>query len=163
SLKRPRAKKTPRVLMRVSTTVCVVAVLCLTLGASASLPAPGNVVTSVGAGWYGACAVTAAGGVKCWGANQYGQVGNGTTSIQESIPVDVVGFTTGAASVAAGYTNACAVTTAGGVKCWGYGNEGGLGNGGFTNSSTPVNVTGLSSGVLSVAIGSGHTCVLLSS
>jgi hypothetical protein len=55
------------------------------------------------------------------------------------------------------------VTSAGGVKCWGFGLEGQLGDGATTSRATPVAVSGLSSGVAAVAAGGHHTCALMAS
>jgi hypothetical protein len=109
-----------------------------------------------------ACAVTLAGGAKCWGGGRAGELGNGTTS-GSGAAVDVKGLTSGVAAVDAGSSFTCALTTSGGVKCWGHGFYGILGNGTIpTKQATPVDVTGLSSGVTQVvASGYYHACALL--
>ncbi len=81
------------------------------------------------------------GGVKCWGLNSNGQLGDGTTTSPRLNPVDVCASgsgggcaggsaLTGVAAIAAGRAFfTCALTTGGGVKCWGYNAQGNLGDG----------------------------------
>ncbi|MBL8765641.1 MAG: biotin transporter BioY, partial [Phycisphaerae bacterium] len=102
---------------------------------------------------------TTAGGAKCWGSNNYGQLGDNSTTNRRT-PVDVTGLTSGVSSVGAGGYHTCAVTTAGGAKCWGYNGYGQLGDNSTTNRLTPVDVTGLTSGVSSVGVGAFHTCAV---
>ncbi len=106
-------------------------------------------VTAVSAGGLFNCAVTSAGGAKCWGS------GFGAT------PVDVVGLASGVASIDGGGQHTCAVTTGGGLKCWGQNGFGQLGDGTTTKTVTPVDVSGLASGVVSVSPGIEHTCALM--
>ncbi|MFN4244483.1 MAG: biotin transporter BioY, partial [Tepidisphaerales bacterium] len=68
------------------------------------------------------------GGLKCWGADSYGQLGNDAALTNQPTPVDVLGLTSGVASVSAGFYHTCAVTTAGGLKCWGLDDRGQLGD-----------------------------------
>ena len=121
----------------------------------------GSGVTAIGAGWDHSCAVTAAGGVRCWGYNGYGQLGDGTYN-DASTPVAVSTLASGVAAVSAGRSHTCALTSGGGVKCWGDNVDGALGTGAFASSTTPMDVFGLSSGVTAISAGSGFTCALMS-
>jgi alpha-tubulin suppressor-like RCC1 family protein len=121
-------------------------------------------VSAISAGGEHTCALMSAGGVKCWGDNRYGQLGIGTTT-DSSVPMSVSGLASGVTAISApGGTpgiNTCALTTLGAVTCWGHGGSGALGNGMHTDSTVPVNVAGLMSGVSAVATGYGHSCGLL--
>jgi alpha-tubulin suppressor-like RCC1 family protein len=136
-------------------------VKCWTNGTTAPVDVPGltSGVAQIAAGHGFTCAVTTAGGAKCWGVNYAGNLGNGTTT-SSSTPVDVTGLTTDVVAVSAGRDSACALTSAGGVKCWGR-NNGKLGDGTTADSSVPVDVSGLSSGV--AALATGATCAVLAS
>ena len=139
-------------------------------------------VTQITAGGYHTCVLTTSRGVKCWGAGDYGQLGNGAVS-RQSTPVDVcVTATTpgtcdgtplrGISQIAAGGYHTCALTTSGGVKCWGLGVDGQLGNGATPpDQRIPVDVVATGqgpggaalSGISQIAAGDSHTCALTAS
>src|SRR5262249_26177808 len=98
-------------------------------------------------GYYHSCAGTNAGGAKSWGFNSSNQLGDGTNS-NRNMPVDVSGLTSGVAKIVAGSAHTCALLTGGGVKCWGQNSSGQLGDSSNTQRPTPVDVTGLTSGVI---------------
>lgn len=86
------------------------------------------------------CGLTAAGKAYCWGANSFGQLGNGT-NISSKIPVevDMSAFPdTYFKQISAGSEHACGVAGNGSMYCWGRNASGQLGNGTTTNSYTPV-------------------------
>ena len=125
----------------------------------------GMTALKVAAGALHACAIvdtgTETGAIRCWGSNEYGQLGNGATSSSEYLPVQVVGISD-ATAIAAGGSHTCAIV-AGGVKCWGNDWFGQLGDSGTLGSSAvPVDVT-LGQTALAIAAGENHTCALLAS
>ena len=73
------------------------------------------------------CTLSTTGGVKCWGNNGSGQLGDGSTT-NRTLPVDVVGLGSDVVAIAAGDSHNCALNTAGSVKCWGSNRHGQLGN-----------------------------------
>jgi alpha-tubulin suppressor-like RCC1 family protein len=117
---------------------------------------------SIAAGLLHTCALTSAGGVKCWGYHEFGQLGDGT-NITRTVPVDVSGLTKGIRTIAVGDLHTCALTSSGGVMCWGDNNLGQLGDGTTINRSTPVDVSGLTNGVKSIVAGAVNTCALTAS
>ena len=100
-------------------------------------------VTAISVGDNTACAVVS-GAVECWGGNGSGQLGNGSKT-DSAVPVPVTTLTKGASGVAVGFGGttgnggslvyACAVTSGGGVWCWGSNNDGSPG-------PTPVRISG---------------------
>ncbi len=117
-------------------------------------------VTAISAGDYHACALSS-GAVKCWGYNSAGQLGDGTNT-NRLTPVGVSGLSSGVTAISAGGYHTCALLSTGAVKCWGENGFGQLGDGTTTQRTTPVDVSGLSSGVTAITAFGYHTCALLS-
>ena len=103
--------------------------------------------------------VKADGTVWAWGSNYYGQLGDGTTTLQTS-PVQVPGLT-GVTAVAAGYQHNLVFKSDGTVWAWGNNYYGQLGDGTTTLRTSPVQVPGLT-GVTAVAAGAGHSLAVKS-
>ena len=99
--------------------------------------------------------------IECWGDNEHGKLGNGSTQ-SSTQPVKVLGITD-AVSVQAGQDYSCAVLANGSADCWGY-NIGILGTGFPTTSDevdllSPQRVQGIGD-VHSMATGALGTCAL---
>jgi hypothetical protein len=112
--------------------------------------------TTVAGGEQHTCALTEDGDIWCWGANRYGQLGNGTTSVSSG-PTKVrarVSFR----AVSAGKTHTCAIDIAGGAWCWGGNFVGKLGTGDTTSSPLPVKVVGLPGPVELIDVTADRSC-----
>ena len=120
--------------------------------ASAAMP------TALATGHDHNCALTTAGGVECWGAGAFGQLGNGN-KLNSSVPVAVNGLSSGVVQVTTGQTHSCALLSTGSVKCWGYNSHGQLGDGTTVANVNPVTVVGVS-GAIALGSGNGHNCVV---
>jgi alpha-tubulin suppressor-like RCC1 family protein len=101
----------------------------------------GSNVTRLSAGDNHTCVLTCEGGVKCWGINGHGELGN-ESQADSSVPVSPFGLTSGVSEISAGFNHTCAITLEGKVKCWGDNSFGQLGNGTNISSKIPVEVMG---------------------
>ncbi len=119
--------------------------------------------TAISAGAGFACAILTDSTVRCWGDDDFGQLGNGAT-IRSPTPVAVMGLS-GVTAVSAGNDFACALLSDGTVQCWGSLNYDELAGAytcsGVPCSPTPVPIPGLS-GVTAISAGLEFACALLS-
>jgi len=107
-------------------------------------------VTEPGAGWAFNCAVLADSSLQCWGANQYGQLGNGGVSVFcvqgysvcSNGPVPVSAPPTQWLVALGSFAHGCGLDTTGAGWCWGFNRGGQLGSGNTVNSKVPVAVAG---------------------
>jgi alpha-tubulin suppressor-like RCC1 family protein len=114
-------------------------------------------VLSVAVGGDETCAVTSAGTTLCWGYNAYGQLGDDST-VNSDAPALVSGLAQTSASLAVGGDHACAVSSLGGLSCWGDDGNGQLGDNSTTSKLLPASI--YSGGASAVAAGNDHTCLL---
>jgi alpha-tubulin suppressor-like RCC1 family protein len=128
--------------------------------------APSDPVLDVALGERHTCIIERGGSVRCWGANEWGQLGGGTIGGDGEAMVEVIGLAPGVRLLASHVDHSCAINAAGGLHCWGYDVFGQLGyresldapsNGA---SGTPMAVVGLASGVRAAATSHTHTCAL---
>lgn len=106
--------------------------------------------THVSAGVDYSCA-TGDGQLVCWGKNDKGQLGDGTT-MDRGVPTPVAANITDWTDVSAGDTHTCAISTLFGVHCWGRDDYGDLGVNGAGGSAMPVAVTMQSNPLLAADI-----------
>ncbi|WP_437282013.1 hypothetical protein WME90_16065 [Sorangium sp. So ce375] len=141
----------------------------------------GKTAVTITAGDYHTCAILNDSSVKCWGYNNYGQLGLGrnntnmgrsASDMGDSLPPVNLGTGKTAVAIAAGGSHTCALLNDSSVKCWGYNNYGQLGLGlastyvgraasEMGDSLPPVNL-GTGKTAVAIAAGGSHTCALLS-
>lgn len=147
-------------------------------------PPPPRRVTKLAAGAYHTCAALEGGYLRCWGYNDYGQLGLGVSSVSSlSISGDAdagilpyIDVDGSVADLACGYKHTCAVLGGGIVKCWGANQQGQIGIGSLKDrigtritemgDALPPVRLGSSfdqEGVKAIIAGSQHSCALLAS
>jgi alpha-tubulin suppressor-like RCC1 family protein len=120
-------------------------------------------VQSIAAGAQHTCAILTSGELRCWGDNEFGQLGVADRS-DSLLPVAPAFVIDGIASLVAGSDHTCGLSLAGAVACWGRNDNGQLGNATYIDSSTPVTPLGLNGGVAQIAgSGSTHVCARMQS
>ena len=122
-----------------------------------------NNAISISSGAYHSCALLIDHTVKCWGSNNYWQLGNASASINTNWPVpQAVTGLDNATSISAGANHSCALLIDNTIICWGYNGNGGLGN---SNASSVQSyqlwvVTGIDNAT-AINAGPDHSCALL--
>ncbi len=134
------------------------------------VPLEGRVL-DVAAGGSHTCALLEGGGVKCWGANDYGQLGYGhRRRLGDDEYLDSYGLVQlggPAVAIAARENTTCAIVSGGALRCWGRNGEGQLGLGTtvalgddeLPGSAVPV---ALDVAAVQVSVGAEHVCARLS-
>lgn len=114
-------------------------------------------VEQIASGWDHSCAVLTGGTVKCWGDNDFGQLGDGT-DYDSWVPVSVIALRQVKQIVAGnGYT--CALVADGKVRCWGLDASGQLGDGRHVDAWTPQAVAKIT-GAVQISAGDTTACAL---
>ncbi|MGE3974488.1 MAG: RCC1 domain-containing protein [Bdellovibrionales bacterium] len=147
--------------------------LCFSLDAKAVPRA--QTVKQISSGISFTCAVLMTGQVKCWGDNQFGQLGLGNTLVKGARPGEMganlpalnLGTTESVQFLSTGDEFACAIFQSGKVKCWGRNTTGQLGLGDVENrgdaptemgTNLPYVDLGTTSKVTKIALGTAHVC-----
>jgi alpha-tubulin suppressor-like RCC1 family protein len=133
-----------------------------TVSSAVPLPVAGldGPAVALSAGGDHTCAIVAAEAgdyVECWGRNDDGQLGDGTTTDRPSA-VRVAGLPAGVSAVAAGGLHTCAIA-GGDVWCWGDDADGQLGDGSTQDRPAPAMVAGIA-GATAIAAGGAHSCAV---
>ena len=114
---------------------------------------PEKSVKYIALGYYHSAAITKDGSLYMWGRNNYGQLGDGTTTDRYT-PVKIMD---NVASVSLGGSHSAAVTKDGSLYMWGDNGNGRLGDGTTTDRYTPVKIM---DNVASVSLGSSHSAAI---
>ena len=126
----------------------------------------------------GTCALTSAGSVQCFDYLEFNlrrfpetvsslldegcivYIGRESDLLYGPVPAFVEGLDSATARIAMGNWHVCALMTSGTPACWGSNRFGQLGDNTIISRFTPGDVSGLSGGVTSLALGYAHTCAL---
>ena len=133
-----------------------------------------NGVIAIAAAQNHTCALLNAGGgtVKCWGRNNTGVLGNGSTTRRQALTPESVAGLTRVTAISTSIHNTCAVLKGGTVKCWGFSQYGELGPGivgpencpfsdfDFGCSTKPLTVKGIT-GATAVSVRDHSSCAVV--
>jgi alpha-tubulin suppressor-like RCC1 family protein len=133
-------------------------------------------VTGLTAGAEFTCAVLNTGSAQCWGRNDHGQLGDGSSTAR-LVPAQVSGLdgtafpASHAATLSAGDDHTCAIRGDQSLVCWGNGSDGEIGDGSGSDRQTPTGVvnmgappsavTAIGSFIKSLSASRQNTCVVL--
>jgi cysteine-rich repeat protein len=130
----------------------------------------GDAIESVKTGSNFTCAHSFVGAGYCWGNNTYGQLGHGTVASVGHVQVatsanSVAQLGAAVSSLSTGSWHACALLSAGGVRCWGRGNAGQLGYGdsatiGDDELPSSKNPLFANDDLIALAVGDTHTLII---
>jgi alpha-tubulin suppressor-like RCC1 family protein len=118
----------------------------------------GSGATEIATGEAHTCAIVN-GGLRCWGNNASGQLGDSSTTRRDT-PTQIIAASSNVTAVTAGKFHTCVVIY-GGVQCWGNNAHGQLGDGTATQRNSPVQIIPSGSGVTAIAAGEYHTCAVI--
>ena len=137
-----------------------------------------NVAEDIKSGQYHSCTLTSTNKLKCWGRNNYGQLGLGDTEDQGDGPVEMrgdlhyvdVGTDRTVKAISLGLSHTCAILDNNKVKCWGNGGSGRLGLGNTSSKGDGSNEMGDNLSFVdlgtnrtakAISLGNSHTCAIL--
>jgi alpha-tubulin suppressor-like RCC1 family protein len=134
-----------------------------TIGAKSSpvqTVAAGTNWKQVAGGWYHIAAIKTDGTLWLWGHNAYGELGDGSSIVHRSSPIQTVAGGTNWKLVVGGYYHTAAIKTDGTLWLWGHNGYGELGNNTVTRTSSPVQTVAGGTNWKQVADGYYHTAAV---
>lgn len=114
--------------------------------------------TSLSAGWYHTCGLTATGGVMCWGKGYDGEIGNESVRLSLT-PAPVVGLESNVKSISVGGNFTCALKVDSSVMCWGKNDHLQIGED-TPAEYTPKKIDGLPLNIKQLDTGAEDVCIL---
>jgi alpha-tubulin suppressor-like RCC1 family protein len=113
-------------------------------------------IFTIAVGNYHTCGILVGGALSCWGYNGDGRLGIGIFSSPVKVPTAVSGLPP-VLSVTAGAAHSCGLTINQKLYCWGNNDEGQLGDGTTSSSSSPVLIAGFATDLVTISAGAIHT------
>jgi len=131
----------------------------------------GETITSVSMGGNHSSVVTSEGRIFTWGRNDFGQLGDGTTTSKD-VPTEItnkfnLAIGESITNVSLGAYHSSAITSEGRIFTWGLNNDGRLGNGTTVDKQVPTEITNqfnlaIGETITSVSLGSDHSAAVTS-